>query len=230
MKTIGLMGGMSWESSLEYYRIINDLIQEKLGSLHSAQCLMYSVDFNPIENWMRAGQWDLITEELLHVAQILEKGGADFILICTNTMHKLISPIQAGVSIPIYHIADATGYKIKEAGLKKIGLLGTKYTMEGDFYRKRLEQNFSLQILIPDEKERIEINRIIFEELVKGKITKISRAFYKTIIEKLHSQGAEGIILGCTEIPLLIKPEDSPIPIFDTTLIHAAYAVEKSLE
>ncbi len=230
MKTIGLIGGMSWESSLEYYRILNELIKEKLGGLSSVQCLLYSVDFKPIEQWMHNNKWDEITSHLTIIAQKLEQAGADFIIICTNTMHKLVPQIQTHIQIPIYHIADAAASKIKELGLKKVGLLGTMFTMEEDFYKKRLLEKHHIEVLIPNQEERQEVDRIIFNELVLGKITDPSREFYKQIIVNLQKNGAEGIILGCTEIPLLIKPIDSLIPIFDTTQLHAEFAIEKVLE
>ncbi len=230
MKTIGLIGGMSWESSLEYYRILNELIKAKLGGLSSAQCLLYSVDFKPIEHWMHNNQWDEITNHLTIIAQKLEQAGADFILICTNTMHKLVPSIQTHIQIPIYHIADAAASKIKELGLKKVGLLGTMFTMEEDFYKKRLLDNHQIEVIIPNQEERNEVDRIIFNELVLGKITDHSREIYKKIIVNLQKNGAEGVILGCTEIPLLIKPDNSPIPVFDTTQLHVEFAIEKAIE
>ncbi len=230
MKTIGLIGGMSWESSLEYYRILNELVKNKLGGLSSAECLLYSVNFKPIEQWMHTNEWDKITAHLTKVAQKLEQGGADFILICTNTMHKLVDPIQAQIHIPIYHIADAAAAKIKELGLTKVGLLGTMFTMEEDFYKKRLQEMHQIEVVIPNKEERQEVDRIIFKELVLGKITEPARAIYKQIIANLQKNGAEGVILGCTEIPLLIKAEDSPIPVFDTTQLHVEFAMEKALE
>ncbi len=230
MKTIGLIGGMSWESSLEYYRILNELIKEKLGGLSSAHCLLYSVDFKPIEQWMHNNKWDEIANHLTNIAQKLEHAGADFVVICTNTMHKLVPQIQAHLQIPIYHIADAAATKIKEIGLKKVGLLGTMFTMEEDFYKKRLLERHQIEVIIPNQEERKEVDRIIFDELVLGKITDPAREIYKQIIVNLQKNGAEGVILGCTEIPLLIKPVDSPIPVFDTTQLHAEFAIEKALE
>jgi len=229
MKTIGLIGGMSWESSLEYYRILNELIKEKLGGLSSAQCLLYSVDFKPIEQWMHNDKWDEIANHLTIIAQKLEQAGADFIIICTNTMHKLVPQIQAHIQIPIYHIADAAASKIKELGLKKVGLLGTMFTMEEDFYKKRLQDKHQIDVIIPSQEERKEVDRIIFDELVLGKITDPAREIYKQIIVNLQKNGAEGVILGCTEIPLLIKSDDSPIPVFNTTQLHAEFAIEKAL-
>ncbi|WP_457918826.1 aspartate/glutamate racemase family protein [Candidatus Lokiarchaeum ossiferum] len=230
MKTIGLIGGMSWESSIEYYRILNEQIKEKLGGLHSAQCILSSVDFGPIEKWMRNEEWDKITDHLCEVAINLEKAGANLIIICTNTMHKLLDAIQLKIQIPIYHIADAAADKIKELGLTKVGLLGTRFTMEGDFYKKRLLDQHHIEVIVPNPDERREVDHIIFEELVLGKITDPAREVYKQVIRKLQKKGAQGIILGCTEIPLLIKPQDSPIPVFDTTQLHAEFAVKKALE
>jgi len=229
MKTIGLIGGMSWESSLEYYRILNELIKEKLGGLSSAQCLLYSLDFKPIEQWMHNNNWDEIANHLTIIAQKLEQAGAEFIIICTNTMHKLVPQIQAHIHIPIYHIADAAASKIKELGLKKVGLLGTMFTMEEDFYKKRLQDKHQIDVIIPSQEERKEVDRIIFDELVLGKITDPAREIYKQIIVNLQKNGAEGVILGCTEIPLLIKSDDSPIPVFNTTQLHAEFAIEKAL-
>jgi len=230
MKTIGLIGGMSWESSLEYYRILNELIKEKMGGLSSAQCLLYSVDFKPIEQWMHNNKWNEIANHLTIIAQKLEQAGADFIIICTNTMHKLANSIQTRLQIPIYHIADAVAAKINELGLKRVGLLGTMFTMEEDFYKKRLQDLHQIDVIIPNQEERKEVDRIIFDELVLGKITDPAREIYKQIIVNLQKNGAEGVILGCTEIPLLIKSDDSPIPVFDTTQLHAEFAIEKALE
>ncbi|WP_371805197.1 aspartate/glutamate racemase family protein [Candidatus Lokiarchaeum ossiferum] len=230
MKTIGLIGGMSWESSIEYYRILNEQIKEKLGGLHSAQCILSSVDFGPIEKWMRNEEWDKITDHLCEVAINLEKAGANLIIICTNTMHKLLDAIQLKIQIPIYHIADAAADKIKDLGLTKVGLLGTRFTMEGDFYKKRLLDQHHIEVIVPNPDERREVDHIIFEELVLGKITDPAREVYKQVIRNLQKKGAQGIILGCTEIPLLIKPQDSPIPVFDTTQLHAEFAVKKALE
>jgi len=230
MKTIGLLGGMSWESSVEYYRIINEYIKQQLGGLHSAQCVMYSVDFGPIEARMRIGDWDWIAETLSAAAKQVEAAGAELLLICTNTMHKLIDVIQANIQIPIHHIADATAEGVKALGLSKVGLLGTRFTMEDEFMRGRLSNRHGLEVLLPLDEERAEVDRIIFQELVVGKFTTPSRDFYRSVIEGLHGRGAQGIIRGCTEIPLLISQSDSPIPIFDTTRLHAEYACKKALE
>jgi aspartate racemase len=230
MKTIGLIGGMSWESSIEYYRIINEITKAKLGGLHSAKSLMVTVDFAEIEKLQHEDRWDEAGQILAKCAQALERGGADFIVLCTNTMHKLTDQITAGVKIPFLHIADATAEKIVAAGMKKIGLLGTRFTMEHDFYKGRLIQNFGLEVLIPNEVDRQIIHRVIFDELVQGKILEASRVEFKRIMESLAAQGAEGIILGCTEIELLVKQEDSRVPLFATTSIHATAAVEYALK
>lgn len=229
MKTIGLIGGMSWESSLEYYRIVNEGVRTSLGGLHSAQCLMYSVDFAPLETLQHAGRWDEAGEAMADAARRLERGGADFIVLCTNTMHKLTGEIEAAVQIPLLHIADATAERITRQGLKKIALLGTRFTMEEDFYKGRLEQKYGLEVLVPALKERELIHRIIYDELCLGEIRSESRRAYQTILHDLAHQGAQGIILGCTEIGLLVKPEDSPVPLFDTTRIHAEAAVSMAL-
>ncbi|MBK9207353.1 MAG: aspartate/glutamate racemase family protein [Anaerolineales bacterium] len=230
MKTIGLIGGMSWESSIEYYRIINETAKEKLGGLHSAKSLMVTVDFAEIEKLQHEDRWDEAAQILIKCAQDLERGGADFIVLCTNTMHKLADQIIANVNIPFLHIADATAQKITAAGIKKIGLLGTRFTMEHDFYKGRLIQNFGLNVLIPNEADREIVHRVIYDELVQGRIVDSSREEYKRIIKSLITQGAQGIILGCTEIELLVKQEDSTAPLFPTTSIHAIAAVEYALK
>ena len=230
MKTIGLIGGMSWESSIEYYRIINEKAKEKLGGLHSAKSLMVTVDFAEIEKLQHEDRWDEAAEILVKCAQDLEHGGADFIVLCTNTMHKLADQITANLNIPFLHIADATAEKIVASGMKRIGLLGTRFTMEHDFYKGRLINNFGLDVLIPEKEDRDIVHRVIYDELVQGKIVDVSRDEYKRIMEELIAQGAEGIILGCTEIELLVKQSDSRVPLFPTTLIHAIAAVEKALE
>ena len=229
MKTIGLIGGMSWESSVEYYRIINEEVKNKLGGLHSAKCILYSVDFEEIEHYQAEGDWQKAGILLSEVAHSLEKAGADFIVICTNTMHKVIEYIEAKINIPILHIADATANQIKKKNIKTVGLLGTKYTMEQDFYKKRIEEN-GIQVLVPKSEERSVVNQVIYGELCLGKVQSSSRDYYKKVIQHLVDRGAEGIILGCTEIGLLVKPEDSDVPLFDTTVIHAIEAVNKSLE
>lgn len=230
MKTIGLIGGMSWESSIEYYRIINETAKEKLGGLHSAKSLMVTVDFAEIEKLQHEDRWDEAGQILVKCAQDLERGGADFIVLCTNTMHKLADQITAHVNIPFLHIADATAEKIVATGIKRIGLLGTRFTMEHDFYKGRLIENFGLDVLIPTKEDREIVHRVIYEELVLGKIVDASHAEYIRIMNTLLANGAEGIILGCTEIELLIKAGDSLAPLFPTTRIHAVAAVEKALE
>ena len=230
MKTIGLIGGMSWESSIEYYRIINETAKEKLGGLHSAKSLMVTVDFAEIEKLQHEGRWDEAGQILVKCAQDLKRGGADFIVLCTNTMHKLADQIIANVNLPFLHIADATAEKIVAAGIKRIGLLGTRFTMEHDFYKGRLIASFGLDVLVPNEADREIIHRVIYDELVQGKIVDASRNEYKRIMESLIEQGAEGIILGCTEIELLIKDNDSNKPLFPTTKIHAIAAVEQALK
>jgi len=230
MKTIGLIGGMSWESSVEYYRILNETAREKLGGLHSAKSLMITVDFAEIETLQREGRWDEAAQILLDCARNLERGGADFILLCTNTMHKVAGQITTGIKIPLLHIADATAEVIVQAGIKKIGLLGTRFTMEHDFYKDRLIKNYGLDVLVPNESEREIIHRVIYDELCLGQVREASRDQYKKIMQSLVDGGAEGIILGCTEIELLIRQEDCPVPLFPTSRIHAVAAVEKALE
>ena len=225
MKTIGLIGGMSWESSIEYYRIINETVKRRLGGLHSADCLMYSVDFAEIEALQHAGDWDQLTRDMIFAAQRLERGGAACLVICTNTMHKMADEIASKIQLPLLHIADAAGAAIKAKGLTTVGLLGTRFTMEGDFYRGRLAEKFGLQVLIPEGIDRETVHRVIYDELVKGEIRAESRQEFLKIINNLQSQGAQGIILGCTEIPLLVRQTDVVIPIFDTTRLHAEAAV-----
>jgi len=229
MKTIGLIGGMSWESSQEYYRIINETAREKLGGLHSAQCLMFSFDFAEIEELQHFGNWKEATRRMVEAAQNLEKGGADFVLICTNTMHKMAKEVEDGIRIPLLHIADPTGQAIEAKSITKIGLLGTKYTMEHDFYKGRLISEFGLEVVVPDEADRQTVHDIIYDELCLGVVKEDSKKKYQQIIEKLKAAGAEGVILGCTEIMLLIKQADTDLPIFDTTRIHAETAVERAL-
>lgn len=229
MKTIGLLGGMSWESSAEYYRIVNEEVRQKLGGLHSAKCVLFSVDFEEVEYLQRQNKWTEAGHLLAEAGRALEKAGAELIVLCTNTMHKVIEELEKGVAVPVIHIADATAQKIQEENLSAVGLLGTKYTMEMDFYKSRLTEN-GLAVLIPEERDRNRINQIIFDELCLGEIRQPSKEYYQEVINKLIEDGAEGIILGCTEIGLLIKPEDSPVPIFDTAEIHAKAAVEIALE
>ena len=226
MKTIGLLGGMSWESTIPYYRLINEGIKQRLGGLHSAKILMHSVDFQEIETCQSSGQWDKAGEILADAAANLESIGAEGIVLCTNTMHKVASHIELRCGVPFLHIADATGRAIEKQGVKNVALLGTRYTMEQDFYRGRLEQAFSLNTLIPEADERTRINQIIFEELCLGKFTEASRAYYLQVIERLVGEGAEGVIFGCTEIGLLVPAERSSVPVFDTAALHASDAVD----
>jgi aspartate racemase len=230
MKTIGLIGGMSWESSLEYYRIINQQVKKRLGGLHSAKSLMFSVDFDEIEKLQHQGNWSEATEIMIDAAKRVEKGGADFVVICTNTMHRMADDVQSSIKIPLLHIADATAEKIKDRGLRKVGLLGTKFTMEQDFYKGRLVINHGLDILVPDERERLIIHEIIYTELCLGKIDQGSKSKFVAIINRLITNGIEAVILGCTEIPLLVHQEDVTVPLFDTTRIHAESAVEYALK
>ena len=230
MKTIGLIGGMSWESSIEYYRIINETAKSKLGGLHSAKSIMYSVDFAEIEILQHQGQWAEAAQILVDAAKNLENGGADFIVLCTNTMHKVADDIQANVKIPLLHIADATAQLVKDSGIQKIGLLGTRFTMEEEFYKGRLSQKYGLSVDVPNAQEREVVHRVIYDELVVGKIQQHSKEKYINIIEQMVNQGAEGVILGCTEIGLLIHKQDSQVPLFDTTRIHAEAAVEYALK
>lgn len=223
MKTIGLLGGMSWESTLTYYQIINMVTAQTLGGLHSARCLLYSVDFDEIERCQQAGDWDKSARILAEAAQALERGGADFLVICTNTMHKVAPQIAAAVGIPLMHIADVTARQLYMAGVQRVGLLGTRYTMEEDFYTGRLEAN-GLQVLVPEAEARAEINRVIFEELCRGVIKDSSRETFLRAIRDLAARGAQGVILGCTEIGMLVQQENIAVPLFDTTLIHARTA------
>ena len=228
MKMIGLIGGMSWESTALYYRIINEQVKQQLGGLHSARSLMYSVDFHEIEKLQAAGEWQKAGEILAEAALSLEKGGADFIVLCTNTMHKVAQQITDAVSIPLLHIADATAQRIRQAGVKKVGLLATAFTMEQEFYKGRLHQS-KIDVLVPDAAGRKVVHDIIYQELCLGVTRDESRAQYRKIIAELVEQGAEAIILGCTEITLLVKAEDASVPLFDTTLIHAEDAVKLAL-
>ena len=229
MQTIGLIGGMSWESSVEYYRIINEEVKKQLGGLHSSKCILASVDFAEIEAYQMQGKWDLAGALLGETAAKLQNAGADFIVICTNTMHKVVPIIEKYIEIPILHIATATAAEILQQGFQKVGLLGTKFTMEQDFYKDCLIEK-GIEPLIPNVEDRNEVHRIIYEELCLGKINETSRGFYLSVIQKLKEQGAQGIILGCTEIGLLITVEDTELPIFDTTIIHARKAAIQSVE
>ncbi len=230
MKKIGLIGGMSWESSLEYYRIINEEVRKKLGGFHSAKSVMESVDFAEIEELQHKDDWEALNKQMVQAAKNLEKAGADLILLCTNTMHLCSDEIRKNSSIPFLHIATATGEKIKEKKLNKVLLLGTKFTMEKDFYKNILHNDFGIDVMIPGEKDREIVHKIIYEELVHGKLLPQSKEKYLDIIQKSIDKGAQGVILGCTEIPLLIKQKDLNIPVFDTTRIHAEKAVEWALK
>ncbi|EQC1554680.1 MULTISPECIES: aspartate/glutamate racemase [Citrobacter] len=225
MKTIGLLGGMSWESTIPYYRLINEGIKQQLGGLHSASLLLHSVDFHEIEACQSRGEWDKAGDILAQAAIGLQQAGAEGIVLCTNTMHNVAEAIESRCSLPFLHIADATGRVISAQGMRRVALLGTRYTMEQDFYRGRLEQQFAIECLIPDADARATINQVIFDELCLGQFTEASRQYYVEVIEALAAQGAEGVIFGCTEIGLLVPVERSPIPVFDTAAIHAADAV-----
>ncbi|TWD52480.1 aspartate/glutamate racemase family protein [Pseudomonas sp. SJZ131] len=228
MRTIGLIGGMSWESSAEYYRLINQQVRDHLGPLRSAQLLMYSVDFGPVEQAQHAGRWDDAAAILVDAARRLEAGGADCVVLCTNTMHKVAAQIQAAIDIPFLHIADPTGQAAVAAGALKVGLLGTAFTMEQDFLKERLTA-MGLTVLVPETDERQAVHRIIYDELCVGIISDTSRKVYQQVIESLTARGAQAIILGCTEIGMLVKPEHSALPLLDTTELHAQAAVAFAL-
>ena len=230
MKTIGMIGGMSWESSIEYYRIINETVRDELGSLHSAKSIMYSVEFAEIETLQHQNRWDDAAKIMIAAARGIENGGADFGIICTNTMHKLYDIVQQNIRIPMLHIADATAESIQAKGIKKIALLGTRFTMVEDFYKGRLVNKYGLDVMIPAADEMEIVHRVIYDELCAGMINSDSKQEYADIITHLVTEGAEGIILGCTEIGLLVKQADSPVPLFDTTEIHAKAAVKYALE
>lgn len=230
MKTIGLLGGMSWESTATYYRLLNEGIRSRCGGLHSAKILLYSVDFAEIETMQTQGRWDEAGELLASAAARLEAAGADLLLICTNTMHKVAGQIVAATSVPLLHIAEATGLQISEDGIETVGLLGTRFTMEEDFYRSVLEERFGLKVIVPPENDRRLVDEIIFKELCVGTITSESKEEYLRIARSLSEQGCEAIILGCTEISLLVSPADTSLKLYDTTAIHAHQAVEKMLE
>ncbi len=228
MKTIGLLGGMSWESTLLYYQFLNQGVRERLGGLHSAKILLHSVDFAEVEKCQVCGHWDKAGAMLGEAAAGLENAGADLLLICTNLMHKVAPQIAAQIKVPLLHIADAVGTAIAAQGLKTVGLLGARYTMEEDFYRQRLKEKFGIEVVIPDRAERELVHRVIFKELCRGDFREESRFAYLSIIDELKEQGAEGVILGCTEIPLLVKPEHTALPLFNTTALHAEYALDES--
>jgi aspartate racemase len=229
LKIIGLIGGMSWESTVPYYRQINETVKRQLGGLHSAKIILYSVDFHEIERLQHAGDWDAAGAKMAEAAQALERAGADFLVLCTNTMHKVAGAIEAAAGIPLFHIADPTADEIKKAGWSTIGLLGTRFTMEQAFYKDRLRDHHGLRILTPEQEDRELVHRIIYEELCLGKVNEASRADYRRVMAGLIAQGAQAIILGCTEISLLIGADDSPVPLFDTTAIHARRAAELAL-
>ena len=228
-QVIGLIGGMSWESSAEYYRIINREVQNRLGGVHSARILMWSVDFGEVEHLQHSGDRGKLTEQMNDAAIRLERGGADFVLMCTNTMHRMADAVAEAINIPLLYIADPTGEKIEAAGFKRIGLLGTAFTMEQDFYKGRLNDLFGLDVIVPDADDRRIVHDIIYKELVAGKVLAKSRISYREIIARLIAQGAEAVVLGCTEIMLLVSAKDSTVPLFDTTTIHAIAAVERAL-
>lgn len=229
MKTIGLIGGLSWESSIEYYRIINQETQRRLGGMHSAECLMFSFDFAEIEALQAAGDWDAATRRMVGAAQKLESAGAGSLVICSNTMHLMANAVEDAVDLPLIHIADATAKPILAAGYRKVALLGTRFTMEMDFYRGRMIDGFGLDVITPDAAGRDIVHEIIYEELVRGVTREESRRKYQVVIDNLKESGAEAVILGCTEIGLLIKPENSALPCFDTTILHALAAVDWAL-
>jgi len=229
LPVIGLIGGLSFESSAEYYRLINEGVRARLGGLRSARCLMWSFDFGEIETLQHAGDWDQATAMMIDAAQRLENGSANFFLICSNTMHRMADTVAAFVNIPLLHIVDPTGERIAASDIKRVGLLGTAFTMEQTFYKGRLAQCFGLDVLIPETDDRALVHRVIYDELVQGKIVPASRQAYRDVIARLVARGAQGIILGCTEIMLLVRPEDSAVPLFDTTRLHVEAAIERAL-
>lgn len=229
MKTIGILGGMSWESSADYYAALNQGVKQQLDGLHSAKICMLSVDFAEIEQLQHAGDWSRLAEILARQAVAVERGGADFLLIATNTMHKVAEDVQTAINIPLLHIADVTAEKLIADGVKRIGLLGTRFTMAEEFYKGRLSEKFGLDVLVPDNTQQDEIHRIIYEELCQGEVYEASRKVYLQIIDDLFTRGAEGVILGCTEIAMLVKPEHTSVPLYDTTALHARGAVKFAL-
>jgi aspartate racemase len=230
MKTIGLIGGMSWESTIPYYRILNETVKQQLGGLHSAKVVLYSVDFHEIERLQHAGDWDAAGLLLAGAARALAAAGADCLVLCTNTMHKVAAAIESAVSIPLLHIADPTGAQIQQAGWHTVGLIGTRFTMEQDFYRDRLRERHGLHVLVPEAAERDTVHRVIYEELCLGRIEPASREAYEKVMAQLVAQGAQAIILGCTEISLLVGTADASVPLLDTTAIHARSAAEWALQ
>ncbi len=229
MKTIGLLGGMSWESTVPYYRLINEGVKQRLGGLHSARLILYSVDFAEVEHLQRTGDWVAAGALLAQAAQKLQGAGAEDLVLCTNTMHKVADAIESAVQIPLLHIADPTAAQVRQAGLGTVGLLGTRFTMEQPFYKDRLVQQHGLQVLVPSASDRDTVHRIIYEELCLGQVREVSRQAYQRVMADLVAQGAQAIILGCTEISLLVGPDDAPVPLFDTTAIHAISAVDWAL-
>jgi aspartate racemase len=230
MKTIGVIGGMSWESTAEYYALMNRHAKARLGGHHNARSLMVTVDFASIEANQRAGDWTALGKQMADAARQLERGGADVVILATNTMHRVCESIEQAIDVPFLHIADPTGNALRAAGIERVGLLGTRYTMEQTFYTGRLRERYGLETRVPEEAERADVHRIIYDELCHGKVNEASRAVYQRVIEGLAAQGAQAVILGCTEITLLIKPEDSALPVFDTTALHAQAAVEWAIE
>ena len=230
MKTIGMIGGMSWESTVPYYRLVNEAVARRLGGLHSAKVLLASVDFAEVEAMQRGGDWAAAARLLADTARSLERAGADFLVVCTNTMHKVADEIEGAVGIPLLHIADATAAEVKARGLSKVGLLGTRFTMEQDFYKARLRGRHGIEALVPAEADRAIVHRVIYDELCLGKVLDPSRGEYRRIIRGLVEQGAQGVVLACTEIPMLVGAADSPVPVFDTTALHARTAAEWALD
>jgi len=226
MKTIGLLGGMSWESTLSYYQLLNEGVRQRLGGLHSAKILLHSVDFAEIEQLQVQGEWQRAGDILATAAYGLGQAGADYIVLCSNLMHKVAPQIEAAMTVPFLHIADAAGSAVIAQDITTVGLLGTRYTMEEDFYRQRLRDRFNLNVIVPGQADRDMVHKVIFDELCLGKFTEESRKKYLEVIEKLRCQGAQGVVLGCTEIPLLIRPEDTILPLFDTAALHVDYALE----
>jgi amino-acid racemase len=229
MRTLGLIGGMTWHSTVDYYRLINEGVHRRLGRSHSAEMVLLSVDFEPVEVLQESGDWAGMGRIMAAAARRLETAGAEGLVICANTMHRLADDVTAAVRIPLLHIADATAAAVKKAGLRTVGLLGTRYTMELDFYRGRLESQHGLRVIIPDEPDRTTVHEVIYRELAHGLVREESRRAYGATIDGLRRRGAEGVILGCTEIPLLVRPQDSPLPVFDTTALHAGAAVDFAL-
>ena len=228
MRRIGLIGGMSWESSAEYYRLLNETVRDRLGGLHSAECLLFSVDFAEIEAMQVQGRWDDAAARLVEAARALEAGGAELLVLCTNTMHKVAGAVEAAVSVPLLHLADTTAAAVREQGVATVGLLGTAFTMEQDFYRDRLAGH-GLTVLVPGEDDRALVHRVIYDELCLGVVREASRTAYQAVIARLVEAGAQGVVLGCTEIELLVGPQDSPVPVFPTTRLHVLAAVDAAL-